>query len=148
MSSLKKGVPKNFAKFIEKHLCQSLFFNQVAGFRSATLLKKRLYHRCFPVNFAKFFRTPFYRTPLGDYFCKHLVYFTAQVPDTGDTSVTGATRMRHEHDTSETRAARVQHECYTNDTSATRVKIFYFDNNTSENIFSHPYNYYMATERL
>ena len=26
--------------------------------RSATLLKKRLWHRCFPVNFAKFLRTP------------------------------------------------------------------------------------------
>ena len=25
----------------------------------ATLLKKRLWHRCFPVNFAKFLRTPF-----------------------------------------------------------------------------------------
>ena len=27
-----KGVLKNFAKFIEKHLCQSLYFNKVAGF--------------------------------------------------------------------------------------------------------------------
>ena len=26
----------------------------------------KLWHRCFPVNFAKFLRTPFYRTPLGD----------------------------------------------------------------------------------
>ena len=25
----------------------------------ATLLKKRLWHRCFPVNFTKFLRTPF-----------------------------------------------------------------------------------------
>ena len=25
-------------------------------------LKKRLWHRCFPVNIAKFLRTPFYRT--------------------------------------------------------------------------------------
>ena len=30
----------------------------------ATLLEKRLWHRCFPVNFAKFLRTPFHRTPL------------------------------------------------------------------------------------
>ena len=30
-----------------------------AGLRPATLLKKRLWHRCFPVNFAKFLRTPF-----------------------------------------------------------------------------------------
>ena len=27
----KKGVLKNFAKFTGKHLCQSLFFNKVAG---------------------------------------------------------------------------------------------------------------------
>ena len=31
----------------------------VAGLRSATLLKRRLRHRCFPVNFIKFLRTPF-----------------------------------------------------------------------------------------
>ena len=55
----KKSVLKNFAKFTEKHLCQSLFFNKVAGLRPATLLKKRLWHRCFSVNFAKFLRTPF-----------------------------------------------------------------------------------------
>ena len=29
----KKGVFRNFAKFTGKHLCQSLFFNQVAGLR-------------------------------------------------------------------------------------------------------------------
>ena len=28
--SIKKGVLKNFAKFTEKHLCQSLFFNKTA----------------------------------------------------------------------------------------------------------------------
>ena len=27
----KKGVLKNFTKFTGKHLCQSLFFNKVAG---------------------------------------------------------------------------------------------------------------------
>ena len=33
-------------------------------------LKKRLWPRCFPVNFAKFLRTFFfYRTPPGDCFC-------------------------------------------------------------------------------
>ena len=53
--SVKKGVLRNFAKFTGKHLCQSFFFNKVL----ATLLKKRLWHRCFPVNFAKFLRAPF-----------------------------------------------------------------------------------------
>ena len=34
----------------------------------ATLLKRRLWYRSFPVNFAKFLGTPFYRTPPGDCF--------------------------------------------------------------------------------
>ena len=33
--SVKKGVLRNFAKSIGKHLCQSLFFNKVAGLRPA-----------------------------------------------------------------------------------------------------------------
>ena len=48
------GVLRNFAKFTGKDLCQSLFFRKVTGLRSATLLKKRLWHRSFPVNFAIF----------------------------------------------------------------------------------------------
>ena len=49
-----KGVLKNLAKFTGKHLCQSLYFNKVAGLKTSTLLKKRLWHRCFPVSFANF----------------------------------------------------------------------------------------------
>ena len=60
----KKGIQRNFTKFTGKHLCQRLFFNKVAGLRPATLLKKSLWHRCFPVNFAKFLRTPFYKENL------------------------------------------------------------------------------------
>ena len=45
---LLKGVLRNFAKFTGNHLC----------LRPATLLKKRAWHRCFTVNFAKFLRTP------------------------------------------------------------------------------------------
>ena len=52
-----KRVLKNLAKFTGKYLCQTLFFNKVEGLRPAILLKKRLWHRCFPVNFAKFLRT-------------------------------------------------------------------------------------------
>ena len=33
--------------------------------RSVTLLKKRLWHRCFPVNFTKFLRTPFLQNTSG-----------------------------------------------------------------------------------
>ena len=63
-----KGVLRNFTKFTGKHLCQSLFFNKVAGLRPATLLKKRLWHRCFPVNFVKFLRTPFLQNTSGGCF--------------------------------------------------------------------------------
>ena len=59
MCSIKKGVLRNFTKFTGKHLCQSLFLNNVAGLRPATLLKKKLWHRCFHVDFVKFLRTPF-----------------------------------------------------------------------------------------
>ena len=44
---MKKSVLGNFTKFTGKRL------------RPATLLKKRLWHSCFPVNFAKLLRTPF-----------------------------------------------------------------------------------------
>ena len=54
----KKGVLTNFAKFTGEHKYQSLFFNKVAGLRPAALLKKRFWHRCFPMNFVK--RTPFF----------------------------------------------------------------------------------------
>ena len=57
--SLRKRVLRNFAKLTGKHLYHSLFLNKVAGLRTATLLKKRPWHRYFPVNFAKFLRTPF-----------------------------------------------------------------------------------------
>ena len=45
--------------------CTSLFFNKVAGLRPATLLKKRPWHWYFPVNFAKFLRTPFLQNTPG-----------------------------------------------------------------------------------
>ena len=59
----KKGVVENFTKFTGKHLCQRIFFNK--GLRSATLFKKRLWHRCFPVNFVKFSRTCFLQNASG-----------------------------------------------------------------------------------
>ena len=49
---------RNFEKFTRKHLCQSRLFNKVAGLRTVTLLKKRFWYRCFPVNFSKFLKTP------------------------------------------------------------------------------------------
>ena len=66
----RKGVLRNFANLIGKHLCQNLAFNKVAGLISATLLKKRpLWQRYFPVNFPKFLRTPFLQNTSGGCFC-------------------------------------------------------------------------------
>ena len=63
--SIKKGVLRNVAKFTQKHLCQNLFFNRVASLRPAILLRKTLWHRCFPVNFVKYLRTPFLQNTSG-----------------------------------------------------------------------------------
>ena len=58
--SIKKGVLKNFSKFTGNNLCHGLFLNKIAGIRPLTLSKKRPWHMCFPMNLAKFLRTPFY----------------------------------------------------------------------------------------
>ena len=50
MSYCKNAVFKNLAKFTGNGWC----------LRPATLLKKWLWHRCFPVNFANFLRTYFF----------------------------------------------------------------------------------------
>ena len=65
-----RGVLRNFAKFAGKFLCQSFFLIKLQA-RPATLLKKKLWHRCFPVNFAKFLRKSF--------FTEHLRWLLLQV---------------------------------------------------------------------
>ena len=57
--SVKKVFLEISQNSLEKQVCQSLFFNKVAGLRPEPLLKKRPWHWCFPVNFANFLRTPF-----------------------------------------------------------------------------------------
>ena len=52
---------------------QKSFFLLNTGLRPATLSKKRFWHRYFPVNFAKFLRTPFLQnTSYGD--CLFCIY--------------------------------------------------------------------------
>ena len=57
--SVKKGVLRSFPKYTGKHLCQSLCL------RPETLSKKRLWHKCFSVNFATFLRTSFLQNTSG-----------------------------------------------------------------------------------
>ena len=66
-----KDVLINFKKFTGKHFCQSLFFKIGVGLRHVALLK-RLWHRCFHVNFVKFLRTLFLRNTSSGCFC--LIY--------------------------------------------------------------------------
>ena len=47
----KKGVLRNFTKFTEKRLYQSLFFNKAAGLRPATLIKKETWAQLFSDEF-------------------------------------------------------------------------------------------------
>ena len=54
-----KSVLRNFAKFIGKHLWQSLLFDKVADLEACNFIRKGLWQRCFPVNFAKFLTIPF-----------------------------------------------------------------------------------------
>ena len=61
----KKRCSWKFRKIHRKTPVPESLFNKVAGLRPATLLKKRLWHRCFPVNFAKFLRTPFLQNTSG-----------------------------------------------------------------------------------
>ena len=51
-----KDVPKNFFEFTGKHLRWSY---------GLSFIKKRLHHRCFRVNFAKFLRAPFLQNTSG-----------------------------------------------------------------------------------
>ena len=58
--SVKKMLLEIFQDSQENTCARDSFFNKVAGLSPATLLKKSLWHRCFPVNFAKFLRTHFF----------------------------------------------------------------------------------------
>ena len=58
-----------------------------------------------------------------------------------------ATQVRHDRRECNTSATGVLHKRHECDTNPTQAKNFDFDNDTSKNIFSHPYIYYMASER-
>ena len=54
---IKKGVLRNFTKFTGKHLCQSLFFNKVAGLncrpKACNFIKKETLAQVFSCEFSK-----------------------------------------------------------------------------------------------
>ena len=54
-----KGCSQKFHKIHRKTPVPKSLFNKIGGLRPAILLKKRLWHKCFPVNFSNFLRTHF-----------------------------------------------------------------------------------------
>ena len=62
---MRKGVFRNFAKFTGKQLCQSIFFNKVAGLRHATLLKKETLAQVFSFEFYEISKNTFYTEHLS-----------------------------------------------------------------------------------
>ena len=57
--SVKKGVLRNFPKFIGKHLCQSLFFNKVAG-GACNFNKKETLAQVFSCEFSEISKNTFF----------------------------------------------------------------------------------------
>ena len=65
IDDLEKKVFLQILQSLKENTCARVFFNKVAGLRPIILLKKRLLHRCCPVNFAKFVRTAFLQNTSG-----------------------------------------------------------------------------------
>ena len=61
MCSIKKAVLKNFAIFTGKHLCQSLFFNKVAGLKETPI-------QVFPHEYCEILRISILKN-----ICEHLL---------------------------------------------------------------------------
>ena len=60
---IKTFLSANNVHFVKnKNIFSNLVLQQINNhiLRPVTLLKKRLWHRCFPMNFVKFLRTPFF----------------------------------------------------------------------------------------
>ena len=77
MCSVRKGILRNFAKFTAKHLCQSLFFNKVAGLRlrlwACNFIKKETLAQVFSCKFSKSSKNIFFTEHLwaiASGFCK------------------------------------------------------------------------------
>ena len=49
----------------QENTCVGIFFNKVAGLRSATLLKKRLWHRLFSCEFWQIYKNTFLQNTFG-----------------------------------------------------------------------------------
>ena len=82
--TVEKGVFKNFTNFTGKHLCWS----KLQGWRAYNFIKKNFLHSCFPVNFAKFLRTPIFKNICERLLLHlHVILFTMHEKDTANNVV-------------------------------------------------------------
>ena len=72
-------IPQN----LQENTCARVSFliklQAEATLQPATLLKKRLWHRCFPMNFAKFLRTLFLYSIFGGCYCKRWIMMNQNI---------------------------------------------------------------------
>ena len=73
---MKKGILRNFAKFTGKHLCQSLFFNKVAG--TCNFIKKETLAQVFSCEFCEISKNTFFTDTSGRLILKTLLKFTGK----------------------------------------------------------------------
>ena len=66
------------SQYLQENTCARVSFLIKVRPWPGTLLKKRLWHRCFPVNLAKFLRTPFSQITSGACFCIYERFFGLQ----------------------------------------------------------------------
>ena len=71
--SVKEGVLRNFAKNTGKYLCESLFFNNVAGL--CNFIKKEALAQVFSCEFCEIFKTPFFK----EHIWQLLILFLAEM---------------------------------------------------------------------
>ena len=71
----KKRCSSKLCKIQRKTLVLESFFNKFASITPAILLKKGLWHSCFPVNFAEFLTALFLRNTTGGCLCNTNVRF-------------------------------------------------------------------------
>ena len=62
---------KKFRKFHRKALVLDFLFDKVASLKAYNFIKNRIQHRCFPIKFANFLRTP--------YFTKHFQWLLLKI---------------------------------------------------------------------
>ena len=58
----------------QENMCVTIFFLINLRLRSATFLEMRFQHRCLPVDFPKYFRTPFLQKTFVGCFCSKYSY--------------------------------------------------------------------------